>query len=260
MEFIDIIILGLVQGLTEFLPVSSSGHLIIAREVFGISDMSGNAVDAFLHLGTLCAVLVYYWSTWRSLLRGMLSSDGKREKEMVGKLALATVPAAVMGYLLVDWVDSIFRNPLYVALALLVTAAALLLADRYGRDDNAKSEPSYKDALYIGLAQIMALLPGISRSGMTMAAGRGRGLSRPQAARFSFLMSAPIIAGAGLASTAGLFTTGQIPLLELGAGFLAAFLTGLLAIYSIFKILEKSSFVPFVMYLVAVSILLVLII
>ncbi|MEX0649596.1 MAG: undecaprenyl-diphosphate phosphatase [Candidatus Andersenbacteria bacterium] len=258
MEFIDIIILGLVQGLTEFLPVSSSGHLILTRNLFGISDISGNAIDAFLHLGTLCAVLVYYWKTWRELFAGALSSDGRQQKDMLGKLALATVPAAILGYFLQGWIEDFLRDPRYVAVALLVTASILFIADRYAKHVSEKKEPSYKDALLIGLAQVAALLPGISRSGVTMAAGRGRGLSRQEAARFSFLMSAPIIAGAGLTSVADLVSAATIPAPELIVGFIASFLAGLLAIFGIFKILEKSSFTPFIIYLVAASVLLFL--
>lgn len=254
MELIDIIILGLVQGATEFLPVSSSGHLIIAREVFGIADTNGNAIDAFLHLGTLCAVLVYYWRLWHQLFVGAVARGDKEQQLLMGKLAVGTVPAAVMGYLFAGHVAALFRTPTAVSVSLVVTAVALFVADRYARRErDDKDEPTYKDAIYIGIAQVVALMPGVSRSGMTMAAGRSRGLSRSAATRFSFLLSAPIIAGAGLASAADLVSVPDVSLTVLVVGVLAAFLSGLAAIYVVMRIVERISFTPFVVYLLIMA-------
>src|SRR3989344_1045571 len=131
MSFGEVLILAVVQGLTEFLPVSSSGHLVIARVLLGITDIEGNAFDAFLHLGTLLAVLVYYWRVWRGLLRGLVVSDteGRDKRDLAAKLAVATVPAAVAGYLAQDAVGTLLRSPQIVAGGLIVTGGALLVAD-----------------------------------------------------------------------------------------------------------------------------------
>jgi len=253
MELVDIIILSLVQGLTEFLPVSSSGHLLIVRHWWGIGDTAGNAFDAWLHLGTLLAVFVYFRSTWWEMLRGVLGSgQDKAGRELAGKLAVATVPAAVAGYIWQGQFAAELRSINTVIIGLLVTAVALALVEAWPKKPMEKKQVSYRDSLLIGLAQIIALVPGVSRSGVTMAAGRGRGLSRSGAAKFSFLMSAPIIAGAGLSSI-GALATGGFTGLELGLGFLTAFGAGILAIGGLLKLIEKYSYWPYVIYLVALA-------
>lgn len=255
MQTLDVVILGLVQGLTEFLPVSSSGHLVAARVFFGISDAGGNSFDAFLHLGTLLAVLVYYWQVWVGIIRGLFVKDeeGSDKKELAAKLALATVPGAVVGYLAQDGVASYFRDPTIVAVGLFITAAALFFMDRLAKSAVSIARASFKDATIIGLAQVLALVPGISRSGITMAAGRARGLSRKQAATFSFLLSAPIIAGAGLSSLASMFQSGGVVIGELLLGFAVSFVSGIAAIYLLLKIVQKVAFMPFVVYLVVLA-------
>lgn len=251
----EVVVLGLTQGLTEFLPVSSSGHLLAVRLLFGISDMDGTAFDAFLHLGTLCAVLLFFWRVWWGILRGLVVRDdeGRDKKALLLKLVVATVPGAAVGFLFKDVIESVFRTPFFLAMALLVTALALWLADVLTKRVKEFDRADLKDAWYIGLAQVLALVPGVSRSGMTIAAGRWRGLSRKQATKFSFLMSAPIIAGAGLASVGSLLEAGDFPLSQLVAGFVMAFVSGLAAIYLLLKVVERISFLPFVVYLVLLA-------
>lgn len=253
------ILLGLIQGLTEFLPISSSGHLVAARLFFNLSDAHGTAFDAFLHLGTLLAVLTYYRHVWWGIARGLLVGDGEGRdmRELAAKLAIATVPAAIVGYALQDVVGQIFRTADAVAAGLMVTAVVLVGSDFWGRRPTGHKRATYSDATYIGLAQVFALIPGISRSGMTIAGGRWRGLSRQQAAHFSFLLSAPIIAGAGLSSLQQLLTADSFPVAELVVGFIVSFLAGLLAIHVLLRIVERISFVPFAVYLVLVALLLV---
>src|SRR3989344_5458727 len=204
MSWWEVVILAVVQGLTEFLPVSSSGHLLAARFLFGISDASGTSFDAFLHLGTLLAVFVYFWRVWWGIARALVRDDAEArdKRELVAKLAVATVPAAIVGYLFQDGYAVDFRTPGVLAAALAFTATVLWSSDRAWQAQREKTidRADFRDAMVIGLMQMVALLPGVSRSGMTIAAGRWRGLTRLQAARFSFLLSAPIIAGAGLAS------------------------------------------------------------
>jgi len=251
----DVTILALVQGLTEFLPVSSSGHLVAVRVLFGISDDGGTAFDAFLHMGTLLAVFVFYWRTWWGMARGVFFNDieGRDKRQLLAKLAIATVPGAVAGYVLQGQSDAMLRSPQIVAVGLLLTAAALFFMDMLAKRAKTIARANFKDAFLIGLAQIVALVPGVSRSGMTIAAGRARGLSRKQAATFSFLLSAPIIAGAGLATVGSLVFAGTISPGQLAAGFLISFVAGLVAIYSVLKIVEKISFWPFAVYLVGLA-------
>lgn len=255
MTVIEAITLGVIQGLTEFLPVSSKGHLLAARYLFGIDDSGGLLFDAFLHLGTLSAVLVYYWPTWRGIARAVVRNDsaGQDKRELFAKLGIASLPAGLVGYVWQDQLSSYVRSPNLLVLGFLFTALILAAFDFVARRHGTLSRAGYKDALLIGVAQVLALLPGVSRSAMTMAAGRGRGLSREQAAHFSFLMSAPIIAGAGLHSLSALLGSATLPPLPLLFGFLASGISGLMAIDVLLKIVKKTSYLPFVIYLVVAA-------
>lgn len=255
MELFEVIILAVVQGLTEFLPISSSGHLVAARLVFGIEGTEGSVFDAFLHMGTLLAVLVYFRSVWRGMLVGIVSNnvEGRDKRELAAKLAVATVPAAVIGYLGMESMGLVWSSPKLVAGGLLVTALALMLVDLVARRQTTLQRASFLDAVIIGMAQAAALFPGISRSGVTMAAGRARGLSREQAVKFSFLLSAPIIAGAGLASLNSLLVNGEVGWAYLLIGLAVSFLFGLAAIFALLKVVEKLSFWPFVVYLLGLA-------
>ncbi len=257
MQFFDVIILGIIQGLTEFLPVSSKGHLLAARYLFGINDAGGLALDAFLHLGTLVAVLVYYWRVWRGMAHAVFRNDdeGKDKRELFAKLCIATIPAALTGYLLQERIITYLRNPHMLVAGFLITAVVMGFFDHLARRNVTVARASYKDALIIGVAQVAALLPGISRSGMTIAAGRARGLSRTQAAHFSFLLSAPIIAGTGLASLSTLLSLSDLSRTLLVTGFTASLLSGLLAIYVLLKLVTTFSLTPFVIYLVGMALL-----
>lgn len=257
MLWYEVVVLALVQGLTEFLPVSSSGHLIVARLFLGTTDAASTAFDAFLHLGTLGAVLVYYRRVWSGMVRGLVIGDaeGKDKRELAAKLALATVPAAVIGYLFQSGIDWL-RSPRQVALQLLMTAAILWVTDRLRRPAKTIDRASFSDAFLIGLAQVVALLPGVSRSAMTIAAGRARELSRKQAVTFSFLMSAPIIAGAGLASLAMLSAGGAVVATPLILGFVVSFVSGLAAIAFLMRLAERMTLAPFVYYLIGLAVVL----
>lgn len=252
MGFGEIVGLGIVQGLTEFLPISSSGHLVAVRVLFGLSDVGGNAFDAFLHLGTLGAVLFYFWRLWWGVGRAFFvwRDDNREQRVLAGHLVLATLPAGVVGYIFQESFGLFFRSPLVVALGMVFTALVLLLVDLHLMTHRSLGQLTRFDALMIGLVQIVSLVPGVSRSGVTMAAGRSRGLSRKDAATFSFLMSAPIIAGAGLASLESLVVSGSFSVGELIAGFVASFTAGILAIAVLLKVVERVSFLPFVVYLI----------
>jgi len=255
MSFGAIVLLAVVQGLTEFLPVSSSGHLLAVRILFGVSDTKGTSFDAFLHLGTLMAVLVYYRMVWWGMARGVVRNDteGRDKRELLAKLAIATVPGVVAGYIWQGQVGDVWRSANMLAWALIGTAIVLAVSDIFTKRLVRLPRATYWDALLIGLAQVVALVPGVSRSGMTIAAGRWRGLSRRQATNFSFLLSAPIIAGAGFSSLPGLLTTDAFSSGQLVVGFIVSFVSGWLAISIFLRVVERVSLLPFAVYLVLLA-------
>lgn len=201
MEILYAVFLGLLQGATEFLPVSSSGHLILAQEFFGIS-LGGLAFDVTLHLGTLLAILVYFRNDFYSLGRAFFFLDkgeqADRLRRQVFYIVIATIPAVIAGVLLEDTVETTFRSPLLVAVTLSALGFLLWLGEKKGTRSRGIESMRLKDAGIIGLAQAFAIIPGVSRSGSTITAGLFLGLERPVCALFSFLLSAPIIFGAGI--------------------------------------------------------------
>lgn len=254
MNLLQAIILGLIQGLTEFIPVSSSGHLVLVPWLLKWSQPSV-LFDTVLHWGTLMAVVVYFWRDWWRLitawLRGLIHWDWhERDARLAWLLILGTVPAVVIGYLLQAWFESLFGKPVWVAVFLLVTAGFLALAEWLGRRVRTMEQQRWSDALVIGLAQAAAIAPGISRSGATMATGLLRGMKRTDAARFSFLLSAPIILGAGLVPLFDVLSAPQsgVQALSLVAGFLVAALTGYLCIGGLLRYLQKGSLYLFSLY------------
>ncbi|TAK59028.1 undecaprenyl-diphosphatase UppP [Patescibacteria group bacterium] len=263
-------ILGLVEGITEFLPISSSGHLIIARELLGATGTNSLAVDSVLQLGTILAVVVYFSKDLLTLAHTALKKVmGKPVAVEDGRLLLAlivgTVPAVILGILLESTMDTVFRNTHLVAYALIAGSAVFLLAEyiskRY-RTQTGMEAVGFWKAILIGLFQALALIPGMSRSGMTISGGLFLGLSREASARFGFLLSVPIILGAGskkfleLAGTGALGTIG-VPLI---LGSVVAFVSGLLAIYILLKFLRTHPLYVFAVYrvLLAVTILMFL--
>lgn len=254
MDLLQAILLGFLQGATEFLPVSSSGHLVLAPWLLGWPT-PGLAFDTVVHWGTAVAVVGYFWRDWFALIRAALCS--LRERSLVdvhARLAwfivIGTVPAAVLGYALEDFIEAMFSRPVAAAAFLMITAGILSVAERWGRRQRDLGTLTWRDALLIGLAQAMAILPGISRSGATIAAGLGRGLKREPAARFSFLLATPIILGAGLLQIADLIQAGglasQAPTLI--AGFLAAGLAGWSCIHFLLRYLQRRRLYPFAIY------------
>jgi undecaprenyl-diphosphatase len=224
--------LAAVQGLTEFLPVSSSGHLVVLQGIMHV-PRQGIAFEVVVHLGTLVAVLAVYGRHIVSLLAGALRRD-RSSLRMVGLLALGSVPAGAAGVLLGGPVRSLFDSPLTAAAMLLVTGS-LLFATRWAGP--ATRRPGVVSALLVGVAQAMALLPGISRSGSTIAAGLFRGLDREEAARFSFLLSVPAIAGAGLLELRGM--DGAEVGLHLPVGFVVAAVTGYSALRLLLRFVRR---------------------
>ncbi len=226
--------LGMVQGLTEFLPISSSAHLILVPRFLDWPD-SGLAFDVSLHLGTLAGVLAYFWKDLLHLKRPLLI-----------KLALATLPAALLGLLLESTIESSFRSPHLIAFTLIGAGLLLAAADSKGSGSREISQITLGQALLIGLAQSAALVPGVSRSGATITAALFMGFVRRDAARFSFLMSIPIIAGAGgLKINEILASPDHVSMV---AGFAGAALSGFLAIWGLMRYVQSKRFTPFVIY------------
>lgn len=254
MDIIQAIILGIVQGVTEFIPVSSSGHLVLVPWLLDW-DPPALVFDTVVHWGTLLAVLAYFWRDWLTLiaawLRGLVRWDWQDpDARLMWLLILGSVPAVVIGFLLEDFFESLFGKPVWVSVFLLVTAGLLALSERMGKGIRGLNDLRGVDALVIGLGQATAIAPGISRSGATIAMGLFRGLQRPAAARFSFLLATPIILGAGLFKLQDLFSApdpvAQIPALV--AGFLAAAISGYLCIWGLLRYLKYGKLYPFAVY------------
>jgi undecaprenyl-diphosphatase len=256
---IQAIVIGIVQGLTEFLPVSSSAHLILLPRLLGWDDalIVSPAFTVILHLGSVAALLTYFWSDlWRYAFGGLAVLRERRigedpDRRLAVLLAASVIPAALIGVLLEDFVDTFFRAELLVICALLVVGGIILfLAERLGQRVRQMHELRIADALAIGLAQALALFPGISRSGITISAGLLLGLERPAAARFAFLMGTPIIAGAGIWKMRQLIdgTIGVFDPAVLIAGLVASAIASFAAIAVLIAFLRRFSTDIFVLY------------
>ena len=256
MTVFQAVILGLVQGLAEFLPISSSAHLVLTPWVFGWSD-PGLSFDVALHVGTLVAVLWYFRAEWVKLTQSAISLLRTRradteEKRRFLYLVIATIPAAIGGILLEDYAETTFRSPALMAVTLMVMGVVLWAVDRYTVQSRPLASLGWKDALLIGLAQVLALVPGVSRSGSTMTAGRALGFDRQSAAVFSFLMSMPVTAAAALLKVPDLLRTeGITPTLI--AGVISAGVSSWLAIAVLLRYVSRHSFGVFAVYRLALG-------
>jgi undecaprenyl-diphosphatase len=258
-------ILGILQGVTEFLPVSSTGHLILAQDLLGVDeDRYGLPFDAALHLGTLIALLVFFRSEWVRLAEGAVRTVVRRSlADEQGRLAwlivLGTLPAAVAGVVFEPQIEKYLREPWLVATMLIAFSGVFLVAERVGGRHRDKWDMHWVDAVVVGIAQAVALVPGVSRSGATISAGLLRDVDRREAAHFAFLLSAPIIAGAAirqLAGVAGDFADGTLGGQEaafFATGFVTATLVGYAAIAFLLRFLAVRSMLVFAAYRVALG-------
>jgi undecaprenyl-diphosphatase len=289
-SILQALFLGILQGATEFLPISSSGHLVLVPWLLNW-PASSLAFDAVVHWGTAAAVIAYFWrdwvslviaavrslpSVWRYVVSILTPSQRQRDSDdpdphpvaepspgsadrgnarLAWLIILGTLPAAVIGYLLEDFFEEMFARPIAAAFFLFVTVALLTASEYLGRRERDLDTLNWPDALLIGLGQALAIFPGISRSGATIAAGLSRGLRREPAARFSFLLATPIIIGAGLLKVADLAQTGglaaQAPTLIVG--FVAAGAVGFACIHFLLRYLERHRLYPFAIYCVIVG-------
>lgn len=262
MHFLQSIVLGIVQGVAEFLPVSSSAHLVLTPYFFGWQD-PGLAYDVALHMGTLVAVLVFFWRDWVAMIGqcvGRTIGPADREVVNIKWIILGTIPAVIAGLLLEDYAEAAFRNPLLIAATLASFGLLLWHWDRNGKKIRSLCSLHARDALMIGLAQALAIVPGVSRSGVTITAALLLGFTRSNAARFSFLLSAPITAGAGLLKSGYMIDTlsaGGDAAVQVIVGFFTSLVFGLAAICFLSVILKSRSFTSFVIYRFALALVIV---
>jgi len=245
---LQLVVLALIQGITEFLPVSSSGHLALVSPVMGWQDQ-GILIDVAVHGGTLAAVIVYFWRDLIKILVGLGESGSRSTRPLFGMLVLATIPAGAAGYALHAYDPELFRNPAIIAWTTIGFGILLWGADRFGMTVRRIEHMTWGSALIIGLAQVLALVPGTSRSGITMTAARIMGFEREAAARFSLLLSIPLIGAAALLAVLDLREAGD-PVLsqEAGIAALLSFLAALVSIWAMMAWLRRASFTPFAIY------------
>lgn len=260
MELFQIIILGIIQGLTEFLPVSSSGHLILTPLVLNFEDQ-GLALDAILHLGTLLAIIIYFRRDLSELFKGLF--DRKKDTHRVAWcIILATLPAGIIGLAFAEWIESNLRSPAFVGGNLLFWSVVFYIADRSAKiQHKPKTELNgltLNQILFIGFAQAIALLPGTSRSGVTIAAGLFTKMNHTTATRFSFLLGTPIIFAAGMHKLVSFVsqsdTVQAYTNLHLIIGLCISFLVGLVAIKLLLKIVAKVGLLPFIVYRIVLAV------
>lgn len=248
---LESILLGILQGLTEFLPVSSSGHLVLAQELLAGFNMPAAAFDVLLHGGTLAAVLIYFRGDILDIMRDLFKPGGGGWR-LPALLLLGSIPAGIVGVFLSDMIEPLFSAPKVAAIGLIVTAMVLTAAWRLrGRGHRSLADLTFFSALLIGFAQALAIVPGISRSGSTIAVGMFIGFSGKEAARFSFLLSIPAIAGALLLESGALAATG-LPLSYL-AGAVSAALVGWASVAFLMKLLDRENLLPFAVYCLALG-------
>lgn len=252
MTWLEAVFLALIQGLTEFLPISSSAHLILPSQILGWEDQ-GLAFDVAVHVGTLLAIVLYFRKDVLSLLTAWFGSVFKRQHTEESRLAwliiFATVPAGLTGVLANDFIDQNLRSSIVIATTTILFGLLLWYADKRGSLMKPLSRIDLKSALLVGVGQALALIPGTSRSGITMTVALLLGYSRNAAARFSFLLSIPLIAAAGMLKTKELIETGsdsQWNLIVIGTA--VAFVSAYACIHWFLKLLDKIGFTPFVVY------------
>lgn len=264
-DLIKAAILGIVQGLTEFLPVSSTGHLVLVEDLLGVDqDTYGLSFDAALHMGTLLALLAFFGMTWvRLIIGGLKTLQTRSFADPEGRLAwlivLGTVPAGVLGFAFESAIEDVFRNDWLIATTLILFSGVFLIAEAIGKRTRAMDDMGWRDALIIGFAQSLALVPGVSRSGATICAGLVRDIRRPDAATFAFMLSAPIIAGAGLKQMVTVVrdfadgTRGRDDAAFFVTGMLCAAIVGYLSIAFLMRFLKTNTLRPFVYYRVGLG-------
>lgn len=256
MEIYQAIILGIVQGLTELLPISSSAHLTIMPWMFNWEIPA--AFDVALHFGTLLAIVIFFFKDWIELIKGGYKYAIKKEKTVQGRMfwyiVLATIPGGIIGFILDHFLEDALNRPIIIAISLIVMGIILYIVDKKSKSKIKYEEMTLKQTFFIGLSQALAFIPGVSRSGVTMTTARSMGITREAAAKYTFLLSTPIV----LAATVLKFKEFAFDL-PFVIGVLASFLVGLVVIKFLLKYLQKGSFKIFAIYRVIFGIVILLV-
>ncbi len=251
MELVDIVFLGILQGLTEFLPVSSSGHLVLGQYLLGIKS-PGNTLEILFHLGTLGSVVFVFFDEIKDIV---FTIDKKSTQKLLIFISIATIPAIIIGFVFRHDINRLFDSVNSVGYALCITGLILIFSIF---SKNKKKEHSFSSSIMIGLAQAVAIIPGISRSGVTITASLLLGISPKKSAKFSFLLSIPIIFGAGLLGVIDLQNSNLFTLSTILAAFFSSFLVGIVALKTLLKLLEQGNFYFFGIYCISIGIISIL--
>lgn len=260
MTIFQSIIFGIIQGIGEFLPISSTAHLVLMPHFTGWAD-PGLTFDIALHVGTLVAVLTFFYKDWINVFTSAYVNFKKGgvksfKNELLFLLIIGTIPGVLFGLLFEEKAETVFRSPLIIASALIVAGALLYWADKKYKGDKELKDITLKDSLFIGLFQAIAIIPGVSRSGITITAGLLKNFNRANAARFSFLLSTPIIMGSAILKLPELINTGINT--SLAIGILASAISGYLAIKYLLKFLEKYGYEIFFWYRLGLGVIIIL--
>ncbi len=256
MEIYQALILGIVQGLTELLPISSSAHLTIIPWIFNWNIPE--AFDVALHFGTLLAIVLYFFKDWMELIKGGYKYVVKKEKTVQGRMfwyiVLATIPGGIVGYLLDHFLNGVLNRPIIIAIALIVMGIILYVVDKNAKSKVKYEEMTLKQTFLIGVSQALAFIPGVSRSGITITTARAMGVTREAAAKYTFLLSTPIVFAATVLKFKDFVF--NLPFI---VGVVSSFIVGLLVIKFLLKYLQKGSFKAFAIYRVIAGIVIILI-
>lgn len=260
MNYILSIIAGLIQGVTEFLPVSSSGHLVLFHDIFNFSLPDNIAFDAVLHLGTLLSLLIFFRKEISHYIRGFFKSIGhfdihNSDQRLSFFIIIATIPAVIAGYFFEDVIEKIFRTPQSVAFMLIFFGIILYIVDMRTKKIKKIEDITLYDSIVIGVAQVLSLIPGVSRSGITIIAGLSQNLQRQDAAKFSFLLGIPVILGAGVKKFFDLNSMDSSQIVILSLGFVVSLVAGLLTIRFFIKFLSNHSLKIFAYYRIVLGII-----
>ena len=247
LTILQAVILGLAQGLGEFLPISSSAHLVLIPWFLKWTD-PGLTFDVALHLGTLVAVVIYFWKDWWRLITKGFSDVRSVEGRLFWYLVAASVPGAIGGYLLEKKAETVFRSPTLIATMLILMGILLYWADRRSTKKIEMSNITFGTSLLIGISQVLAIVPGVSRSGITMTTGLLMGVTREGAARFSFLLSTPIIFGAAMVKLPGVISNSSVITANFMIGTVVSCIAGIVSIGFLLRYVQTKNFLPFAWY------------
>ena len=247
MTILQAVILGLAQGFGEFLPISSSAHLVLIPWLFGWTD-PGLTFDVALHIGTLVAVVLYFWKDWWQLIIEGFTDARSAKGRLFWYLAAASVPGAAAGFLFEKKAETVFRSPVLIGAMLIAMGILLYWADRRSAKNIEMNDIAFRASVLIGISQALAIIPGVSRSGITMTTGLLTGATREGAARFSFLLSTPIIFGAALVKLPHVISDSSMITVSFAMGTLVSCMTGIVSIGFLLRYVQTKNFLPFAWY------------